>query len=149
MGASNLVDTQDESASFYENSAGEGKDSFGDSTGVNDEETDNKAGDNIDTENDKNETTDDSDGPKINDVKPTDTGENISMTGNYAKPFTVPENNYIISGGSIYLVNSEVAMKTMRAYITLTNSSSARVSIAFDDDDPTAIKTKVSYNIIK
>ena len=69
----------------------------------------------------------------------TDTGENISMTGNYAKPFTVPENNYIISGGSIYLVNSEVAMKTMRAYITLTNSSSARVSIAFDDDDPTAI----------
>ena len=76
MGASNLVDTQDESASFYENSAGEGKDSFGDSTGVNDEETDNKAGDNIDTENDKNETTDDSDGPKINDVKPTDTGEN-------------------------------------------------------------------------
>ena len=76
VGASNLADTQDESANIYENSAGKGKDSFGNSTGVNDEDAGNKPGDNIDTENDKDKTTDDSDGPNINDVKPTDTGEN-------------------------------------------------------------------------
>ena len=74
-------------------------------------------------------------------ASPSVAGTNVTMTGTYAASTSVDQGNYIVSDDNLYIVNSaNVKIRNTRAYITLTSSSpSARVSIAFDDEDPTAI----------
>lgn len=73
---------------------------------------------------------------------PTASGTNVSMTGTYAASLTVPNDNYIINGGKIYLVNSAVTLANTRAYITTTSPNPARtLTISFDDDTTTGIAT--------
>ena len=74
--------------------------------------------------------------------EPTATGTNVTMTGNYTASLTVPNDNYIISGGKIYLVNSAVTLANTRAYISVTDPSPARtLTMSFDDGETTGIAT--------
>lgn len=69
-------------------------------------------------------------------------GTNVTMTGTYAASLTVPQGNYIINGGMIYLVDSNVTLKNTRAYITVANPSGARtLSSSFDNGTTTGIAT--------
>lgn len=73
---------------------------------------------------------------------PVATGEGVSVVGSYnaSTDITKNDNNYIISGGKIYLVNSDgVSMKGTRAYIKLSEPNSAR-ELILNFDDVTAIK---------
>ena len=73
-------------------------------------------------------------------ASPSVAGTNVTMTGTYDDVTTIAQGNYIVSDDNLYIVNSDnVKMRNTRAYITLEGGSSARVSIAFDDEDPTAI----------
>ena len=69
---------------------------------------------------------------------------NVKMTGTYAASMTVEKDayNYIISGGKIYFVDSDVTLKNTRAYITLTTPSAARtLTMSFDGGETTGIAT--------
>ena len=71
---------------------------------------------------------------------PTIAGTGVSMVGSYAASITVPEDNYIINGGYIYLVDSDVTMKNTRAYFTISSGGSARLTMTLDGEE-TAIST--------
>ncbi|MBP5197150.1 MAG: hypothetical protein J6035_07090, partial [Bacteroidaceae bacterium] len=71
-------------------------------------------------------------------------GTHVSMIGNYAPTFVVPEdaNNYVISGGKFIFVDTDdVTMRGTRAYIKLADGNNARELIMILDDDPTAINS--------
>lgn len=71
-------------------------------------------------------------------------GTHVSMIGNYAPTFVVPENanNYVISGGKFIFVNTDdVTMRGTRAYIKLADGNNARELVMILDDDPTAINS--------
>ena len=72
---------------------------------------------------------------------PTATGENVSLIGSYAASILVPQNNvsYIINGGLIYQVNSDVTLRNTRAYIALNTNSGARQLVLNLDENPTII----------
>lgn len=67
------------------------------------------------------------------------------MIGTYAATTTVTKNekNYIISGGKIYYVDSDVTLKNTRAYIELTDVESTARSLTFtlDGGETTGIAT--------
>jgi hypothetical protein len=75
--------------------------------------------------------------------EPVANGKNVSMTGTYSASLTVPEGNYIISGGKIYEVDgqSQVSLKGTRAYITIKSGSEARTLTMSFDDTATGIAT--------
>ena len=69
-------------------------------------------------------------------------GTNVSMIGGYNASNDIEENNnnYVISGGKIYFVDSDgVTMKGTRAYINITTLSPARELLLNLDDEVTAI----------
>ena len=68
--------------------------------------------------------------------EPVANGNNVSMTGTYLETMTVPEGSYIISNNMIYLVDSEVALKGTRAYISIesgSNNGARTLTMSFDD----------------
>lgn len=69
------------------------------------------------------------------------TNGSVTMTGTYAASVPVPYGSYIISGGKIYNVDSDVTLKNTRAYITLTSSTARVLSMSFDDGTTTGIAT--------
>jgi len=75
--------------------------------------------------------------------EPVANGKNVSMTGTYSASLTVPEGNYIISGGKIYEVDgqSQVKLKGTRAYINIKSGSEARTLTMSFDDTATGIAT--------
>ena len=84
------------------------------------------------------------DGRTIVAGDPTIEGTNVTMIGGYNALNEVSENdnNYIVSGDKLYFVDSDgVSMKGTRAYIHIAGNSGARLTIAFDDEDPTAINS--------
>ena len=72
---------------------------------------------------------------------PTATGTNVSLIGSYDASIYVPqdENSYIISGGVIYQVDSEVTLRNTRAYIAINTNSGGRQLILNLDENPTII----------
>ncbi len=69
-------------------------------------------------------------------------GTNVSMIGGYnaSNDIEKNDNNYVISGGKIYFVDSDgVTMKGTRAYINITTLSPARELLLNLDDEVTAI----------
>jgi hypothetical protein len=63
------------------------------------------------------------------------------MTGTYAATMNAPEGSFIISGGKIYNVNSTVALKNTRAYITLTTDGARALTFSLDGGETTGIAT--------
>lgn len=75
------------------------------------------------------------------DVKasPVDNGEGVVMKGTYSNIAAVPADDYVLSGTSLYKVNSTVSLKPFRAYFEVpSGDSGARITLNFDED-PTAI----------
>jgi len=75
--------------------------------------------------------------------------ESVSMIGSYSAStdITKDDSNYIISGGKVYLVDSDgVSMKGTRAYIKLSGSNAAR-ELILDFDDVTAINAIEAENV--
>ena len=67
------------------------------------------------------------------DATPTSTVGAVSLIGSYAASFTVPNNgeNYIVSGGKLYLVDSDnVTIAGTRAYFNVVGNQAR--SISFD-----------------
>ena len=62
------------------------------------------------------------------------------MVGIYAA-MNAPQGSYIISGGKIYNVNSDVALKNTRAYIELTGSTARALTFTLDGGETTGIAT--------
>ena len=74
--------------------------------------------------------------------------EGVSMIGSYSAStdITKDDSNYIISGGKVYLVDSEgVSMKGTRAYIKLSESKARELILDFDD--VTAINAIEAENV--
>lgn len=63
------------------------------------------------------------------------------MIGTYAATMNAPQGSYIISGGKIYNVNSDVALKNTRAYIELTGSTARALTFTLDGGETTGIAT--------
>ncbi len=76
------------------------------------------------------------------DVKasPIDNGEGVVIKGTYSNIAAVPEDDYVLSGASLYKVNSTVSLKPFRAYFTVPGDPGARITLNFDDA-PTAINS--------
>ena len=79
---------------------------------------------------------------------PVAVGEGVSVVGSYSASTDIAkdDSNYIISGGKIYLVDSDnVSMKGTRAYIKLSEPNPAR-ELILDFDDVTAINAIETAN---
>ncbi|MBQ8675556.1 MAG: hypothetical protein IJ528_04935 [Bacteroidaceae bacterium] len=71
---------------------------------------------------------------------PTVSVTGLDFIGTYT-PGTVPMDSYVISGSNIYKVDSNVSIKSTRAYFTVTATGAApsRLTWSFDEADATAI----------
>lgn len=72
---------------------------------------------------------------------PVKAGTNVTMTGTYAATMPAPTGSYIVSGDKLYKVDSDVTLKNTRAYITVTEPTTARVLTMSFGDDATGIAT--------
>ena len=63
------------------------------------------------------------------------------MIGTYAATMNAPQGSYIISGGKIYEVNSDVTLKNTRAYIELIGSTARALTFTLDGGETTGIAT--------
>ena len=63
----------------------------------------------------------------------------VTFNGSYAAEFTVPANgeNYVINGGKLYNVNSDVTIKGTRAYLSVVGNQAREISF----DGVTGIST--------
>lgn len=69
-------------------------------------------------------------------------GTNVTMIGTYAASIEAPQGSYIINGGKIYKVDSNVTLKNTRAYVTVTGGSGAReLNMSLDGEVVTGIAT--------
>lgn len=68
-------------------------------------------------------------------------GTGVSMKGNYAATFSAPMGSYIFSNNKIYLVDSDVSLKATRAYITVSDPSTARALTFNLGDETTGVIT--------
>ena len=73
--------------------------------------------------------------------EPVMAGTNVTMTGTYAATMYAPTDSYIVSGDKLYKVDSNVTLKNTRAYVTVTEPTSARVLTMSFGDDATGIAT--------
>ena len=68
----------------------------------------------------------------------------LTMTGTYTAG-TVPTDSYVIGikdgASALYKVNSSVSINPFRAYFTVAGSSTARITISFDESETTSINT--------
>ena len=70
-------------------------------------------------------------GRKVEKAAPTvETAGAVTFNGSYAASFTVPANdeNYIVSGGKLYLVDSSVIIKGTRAYFSVVGNQAREIS---------------------
>ena len=58
---------------------------------------------------------------------PVETIDGATMTGTYEPSFSVPTGSYIVSGGKIYYVDSDVTLKATRAYFTVAEAEAEGV----------------------
>jgi len=79
--------------------------------------------------------------------EPVKAGTNVTMTGTYAATMTVPTGSYIISGGKLYTVDSEVTLKNTRAYITTATAGARELKMTFDGEVVTGIATLENGNL--
>lgn len=75
------------------------------------------------------------------ETDPTTTGTRVSMIGSYAATTPVPMGEYVIYNNMLYLVDSEVIIRNTRAYISITQTGSAkpRLNLIFDGEEATGI----------
>lgn len=68
-------------------------------------------------------------------ANPVDNGTGVIMKGTYNRIATIDHDNYILSSGTLYKVDSDVSLNPFRAYfnIPLGDLSPARLVINFDD----------------
>ena len=81
---------------------------------------------------------------------PTLAGTNVSFIGSYAASTDIVKdaNNYIISGGKLYLVDSEgIFVKGTRAYFNVPSASAAKmIGVSFEDGETTRIEELMNSN---
>ena len=81
---------------------------------------------------------------------PTLAGTNVSFIGSYAASTDIVKdaNNYIISGGKLYLVDSDgIFVKGTRAYFNVPSASAAKmIGVSFEDGETTSIEELMNSN---
>ena len=65
---------------------------------------------------------------------PVDNGTGVTMKGTFANIASVNYNDYVLSGSSLYKVNSTVSLAPFRAYFTIPGAEARSLSISFDDE---------------
>ncbi len=65
---------------------------------------------------------------------PVDNGTGVTMKGTFANIASVNYNDYVLSGSSLYKVNSTVSLAPFRAYFTIPGAEARSFSISFDDE---------------